>query len=130
MTDETAKLHVAPELEEDLVGFTDDGFVLLDFFTLAWGSESGRGPQYARAARTVWRVMGDGEPQPEVDCFDWGGEHLSVPDLRIWYIRSGEGPPIGIGAFEAGSDADTPERGKLEVRIRARFGAGAWLETV
>ena len=120
------KLHIGPELQADLEEVVKDRLIFLDFLCFVWGTSTGRPAGYAAGAATVWRVEGDGNPSPEIDLFPWGGDHLALPNLRVWYLRRSGSPPYGLGAFEE-SGGDFPEKDELLRRARVVLKAdGCW----
>ncbi len=130
MSEDNDKLRVSRSLESDLRGLTESEFVLLDFFCFVWGTEDGRPPRFSEGAQTVWRIEGDGNPPPEINQVDWGSEHLGLPELRLWFVRAGQGQPIGVGLIEVKPGAQYPEQQAILERIRELFGAGCWLQKV
>ena len=72
---------------------------------------------YARSARTVWRIHDDGQPPPYVNVFDWGGHFFRVPNLRVWFAQQGNEAPIGIGAFLDYAGDQFPEQAEIQRRL-------------
>jgi len=95
---------------------TDAAIAAVRFATLCSGdARHGRPPLYERTARTVWRVENAGQPPPSVCVFDWGGDAIGVPALRVWYMRLADSS-LGLGAFPATDGERFPEQGVLEQR--------------
>jgi len=88
----------------------DTAAAALDFVAVCQGD-------YARSARTVWRVEGDGQPPPYVSVFEWGGHFFAVPNLRVWFVQQATGAPGGIGAFVDRAGAEFPEKSEIERRL-------------
>jgi hypothetical protein len=115
-------LLLEESLQADLKNFiggggTDAAIAGPNFLVLVWGSKnSGEEPHYGDSAQTVWRVAGDGQPPPELDYFDWGGQDNGLPPLRIWYVRQRGLPSRGVGAFVA-DGSGYPEQAELLERV-------------
>lgn len=131
------KLIIEPDLLTDLKahlggGRIEPAIAAQAFMVLVWGEEgSSLGPLYEGAARRVWRIGGTGGgaggPPPEVWVFDWGGDHLGVTPLRVWYLRNPGAGNRGIGAFPATPAPPYAEEGELLKRIRDELGDEAQL---
>lgn len=131
-----AAMEITGALERDLRGcFEDRGteaaIAAVAFIAMVRGNPRTRALlTYDEDAITVWRVLGDGQPPPELDFFVWGEHRAGVPSpLRIWYLRQGTTAPRGIGAFPIAAAANYPERAEVSSRIAHILSApSCWLE--
>ncbi len=109
------------DMRRHLAVGSDAAIAARTFATLCLGRSDGRPPRYSDAARTVGRVENDGQPPPELNVFDWGGDVFGVPPLRIWYVQRRGQAPQGIGAFVADGEDLSPDLEEVESRVRALF---------
>ena len=85
-------------------------------------------PAFERAATTIGRVEGDGEPPPSVSMFPWGGHFPGLKRIRVWFLRQGNSSPIGLGAFSAERDDEISEEAAVMERVMKRFGPACYLK--